>query len=76
MPSGQSAGGDERHIAEGIESLKSYLRKAKSKEQVTPTDYQNPFTRQPFEKDEELFDYWIDLLDKLPKQPNLGPNPK
>lgn len=64
-----------KKLLEGLEGLRSYLRKARSKEEVTPTDYRNPYTRQPFETEEELFDYWADLLERLPPEKDLGPNP-
>jgi hypothetical protein len=66
----------EPKLLEGVEGLKSYLRKAKTQGELTPTDYQNPFTRQPFENEVAVLDYWLDLLDSMPPEKDLGPKPK
>ena len=59
---------------EAVEGIKSYLRNAHTGEELDPSRYTNPYTRKPFEKEEELIDYWVDLLGKMPTPPPLDSN--
>ena len=54
------------------EEVKSYMKKAAKSGLIDPTSYLNPFTKQPFENEESIADYWFDILEKMPPEKDLG----